>query len=61
MNMLNMKENCDELKAKFCQQYTNLTEEDLQCSDGKRDEMLENLQQKIGKTREELNEIIYKL
>ena len=62
MYMLNVKENCNELKAKFKQQYTSVTDEDLQCNDGnKKIEMLENLQQKLGQTREEMHKIILKL
>ncbi|MCX6258011.1 MAG: general stress protein CsbD [Bacteroidia bacterium] len=62
MNLLNIKENCKEIKAKFVQQYSNLTEEDLRCDDGKRKEyMLEKLQQKLGKSPEELHDLILKL
>jgi hypothetical protein len=59
--MFNVKENCNKLKIKFSQQYANVSEEDLVCSSGRQEEMLENIQQKIGKTREELHEIIYNL
>jgi hypothetical protein len=59
--MLNIKENCKELKAKFKQQYTNVTYENLWCNDGRKEEMLEKLQQKLEKTGEELHEIILKL
>jgi uncharacterized protein YjbJ (UPF0337 family) len=61
MYTLNIKENCKELKAKFKQQYTSVTEEDLRCNDGRKEEMLEKLQQKLGKTGNELHEIILKL
>jgi len=61
MYMLNIKENCNELKAKFKQQYSIVTDEDLHCSNGRKEEMLERLQQKLGKTGEELHEIILKL
>ncbi len=61
MYMLNIKENCKELKAKFKQEYTNVTEEDLRCNNGRKEEMLEKLQQKLGKTGKELHEIILKL
>ena len=59
--MLNIKENCNALKAKFQQQYTGLTDEDLRCSDGKPGEMLDRLEQKLGKTRDELHQIILNL
>jgi hypothetical protein len=61
MYMPTIKENCIELKAKFKQQYTNVTDEDLQCNDNRKNEMMEKLQQKLGKSREELHEIILKL
>jgi uncharacterized protein YjbJ (UPF0337 family) len=61
MYTFNIKENCKELKAKLKQQYTNITDDDLQCDDGRKEEMLEKLQQKLGKTREEVHEIIFKL
>jgi len=59
--MFNVKENCNALKAKFQQQYTSVTDEDLKCNDGKPGEMLIKLQQKLGKSREELHKIITNL
>jgi len=59
--MLNIKANCKEIKTKFRQQYTNVTEEDLECYDGQKNIMLEKLQQKLGKTNEDLNDIILDL
>jgi len=56
-----IKENCKELKVKFKQQYICVTEEDLDCKDGRKEEMLERLQQKLEKTPEELYEIILSL
>ncbi len=59
--MFNIKENCNALKAKLQQQYTGVTEEDLRCDDGKPGEMLKKLQEKLGKTGEELHQIITNL
>jgi hypothetical protein len=59
--MLNIKENCNKLKARLKQQYTSVTDNDLQCNNNTKGEMLERLQQKLGKTSEELYEIILKL
>jgi len=59
--MINLKENCKELKAKFQQQYTSVTEEDLSCNDGGPGEMVERLQQRLEKTSEELHQIISNL
>jgi hypothetical protein len=53
--------NCKELKSKFIKKYTNLTEEDLECSNGRQQEMLDNIKQKLGKTTGELREIILQL
>ena len=58
----NIKENCREIKAKFQQQYPNVTQEDLECHNGsKKDDMLTNLQQRIQVNQDELREIIIKL
>jgi hypothetical protein len=61
MYKLNLNENCARLKTKLIQQYTNVTEDDLNCSNGRKEEMIENLKTKLGKTASELNEIILKL
>jgi hypothetical protein len=58
MNTFNFKENCKELKTKFREHHTNITEEDLECNDGRKNIMLEKLQQKLEKTNEDLNDII---
>ena len=61
MNIINIKENCKELKVKFKEHFNEVTEEDLWCNNGSKDEMLERVQQKLGKTSEELYEIILNL
>ncbi len=43
-----------QLKAKF----STLTDSDLRYEDGKKDEMMQKLQTKVGKTKEELDSII---
>jgi hypothetical protein len=48
-------------KAKLKLRFTHLHEEDFQYDYGKRDVMLESLQKKLGKSREELNEILLRL
>lgn len=50
----NWTEQKDKLKAKF----STLTDEDLDYEEGKRDEMIERVHIKLGKTREELIAII---
>lgn len=45
-------------KAKLKQKFTVLSQNDLFFAEGKKDEMLERLQIKLGKTKEELQQII---
>jgi hypothetical protein len=60
--MFNIKENCFDLKARLIQKYPDISEEDLRCSNGDaKKEMIERMQQKLGKTDKELQEIILKL
>ena len=54
MSNLNLKGSWNELKGKLKQQYGNLTDDDLTYNEGKDDELLGNLQRKLGKTKEEL-------
>ena len=51
----------NDLKGKVKQEYANLTDDDLTYEDGKDDEMLGKLQQKTGKTKEEVISWIEKL
>jgi uncharacterized protein YjbJ (UPF0337 family) len=54
MDKLEIKGNWNELKGKIKQKYADLTDDDLKYEDGKDDELLGRLQQKIGKGRDEL-------
>jgi uncharacterized protein YjbJ (UPF0337 family) len=54
MDKLEIKGNWNILKGKFKQKYSNLTDDDLQYTEGKEDELLGRLQKKTGKTRDEL-------
>jgi uncharacterized protein YjbJ (UPF0337 family) len=55
---LNLKGNWNELKGKFKQKYGQLTDDDLTFAEGKEDEWLGRLQQKLGRSKEDLrNEI----
>ena len=49
-----IKGNWNELKGKLKQQYASLTDDDLLYVEGKEDELIGKLQQKLGKTREEI-------
>jgi uncharacterized protein YjbJ (UPF0337 family) len=53
-----IKGNWSEQKSKLKEKFSNLTDADLRYEDGKKDEMLSNLQVKLGKTKEELTAII---
>jgi hypothetical protein len=59
--MLKINENCNELKAKFKQKYNHISNEDLQYNYGNKNIMLEKLQQKLGITGEDLQDIILDL
>lgn len=61
MNNLVIKGNWNELKGKLKQQFANLTDDDLLYQEGKEDELLGKLQTKLGKTKEEIHELISKL
>lgn len=51
---LKFKGNWNELKGKIKQKYANLTDNDLLYEEGKEEELLGRLQQKTGKTKQEL-------
>lgn len=62
--MKNKKEvqgNWNEHKGKLKQKFAILTDNDLLFEEGKEDEMLGKLQIKLGKTKEELHNIIESL
>ncbi|MET3501391.1 uncharacterized protein YjbJ (UPF0337 family) [Mucilaginibacter sp. SG538B] len=54
MDKLEIKGGWNELKGKIKQAYGDLTDDDLAWQEGKDDETLGKLQQKTGKTRDEL-------
>jgi uncharacterized protein YjbJ (UPF0337 family) len=57
-NLTQLKGNWNETKGKLKQQFAMLTDDDLLLVEGKQDEMLGRLQAKLGKTKEELHELI---
>jgi uncharacterized protein YjbJ (UPF0337 family) len=61
MNKLQIKGSWNELKGKLKQQYGNLTDDDLVFSEGKEDELLGRLQKKLGKSKDEIRQMIEKL
>jgi uncharacterized protein YjbJ (UPF0337 family) len=54
MNGQTIKGNWNELKGKLKQKYADLTDDDLMYAEGKEDELYGRLQQKLGKTKEEI-------
>ncbi|WPU93751.1 CsbD family protein [Mucilaginibacter sabulilitoris] len=54
MDRLELKGSWNELKGKMKQAYGDLTDDDLIREEGKDDELLGKLQQKTGKSRDEL-------
>jgi len=57
MNSTEVKGNWNELKGKLKQKFAVLTDNDLMFDEGRREEMIGNLQIKLGKTKEELHKI----
>ena len=54
VNKLQIKGNWNEIKGKLKQKYGQLTDDDLTFAEGKEDELLGRLQQRLGKTNEEI-------
>jgi uncharacterized protein YjbJ (UPF0337 family) len=54
MTNLQLKGSWNKVKGKLKQKYGQLTDDDLKFAEGKDDELLGRLQQKLGKTKEEL-------
>jgi uncharacterized protein YjbJ (UPF0337 family) len=61
MNTFILKGNWNEIAGKLKQQYANLTDDDLLFKEGKEEELLGRLQQKLGTTKEELRKLIAKI
>ncbi|MFD0991507.1 CsbD family protein [Mariniflexile jejuense] len=58
MNTTQIKGNWNELKGKLKQKYASLTDDDLLLAEGKQDELVGRLQEKLGKTKDEVHKII---
>jgi uncharacterized protein YjbJ (UPF0337 family) len=54
MDKLELQGDWNLIKGKIKQAYANLTDDDLKYEDGKDDELLGRLQEKLGKGRDEL-------
>ncbi|MFO8147989.1 MAG: CsbD family protein [Bacteroidota bacterium] len=60
MNSDQLEGKWKQIKGDFKQKYGELTDDDVTYSEGKFDEMMGNLQEKTGKTKEELQSEIEK-
>jgi uncharacterized protein YjbJ (UPF0337 family) len=58
MNKLQVKGAWNEVKGKMKQKYAKLTDDDLTFVEGKEDELLGRLQQRLGKTKAEIQKEI---
>lgn len=57
-NITELKGNWNEQKGKLKQKFAVLTDNDLMFVEGKKEEMMGKLQKKLGKTKEQLHDII---
>ena len=60
-NSTESKVSWSETKKKLKKKFAMLTDKDVLLIDGKRDEMLERIQLKLGKTKEEIQKLIAEL
>ena len=60
-NLKEIENDWNETKAKLKQKFAKLTNNDLMLLDGKKDEIIARLQLKLGKTKEEIQNIISSL
>ncbi len=60
MNEDQFKGKWNQVKGKMKQTYADLTDDDLKYAEGKSDELLGRLQEKTGKTKEQLKDQIDK-
>jgi len=60
MTTLQIKGNWNEIKGKLKQKYGQLTDNDLTFAEGKEEELLGRLQQRLGKKKDEIRREIEK-
>ena len=61
MNKLELTGRWNEVKGKLKQRFSELTDDDLTFVEGKEDELLGRLQQRLGRSRDELRKVIEEL
>ena len=60
-NSKEIKGDWNEFKGKLKQKYADLTDDDLLYEEGKEDEFYGRIQQKVGKTKDEVKKMIAEL
>ena len=58
MDKLEYKGTWNEVKGRMKKSYASLTDDDLTYTEGQEDQMLGKIQQKLGKTRDEVIDMI---
>jgi uncharacterized protein YjbJ (UPF0337 family) len=58
MNKLQFKGSWNEMKGKLKQKYAQLTDDDLTYTEGKDDEFIGKLQKKLGRSAEEVRQML---
>ena len=58
MNKLQFKGSWNEMKGKLKQKYAQLTDDDLKYAEGQDEELIGRLQKKLGKSAEEVRQIL---
>ncbi len=53
-----MKGNWNQIKGRLKQEYGNLTDDDLTYQEGREDELFGRLQEKLGKTKDDVKRMI---
>ena len=61
MNTLELKGRWNEVKGKLKQKYGDLTDDDLTYAEGKDDELYGRLQKRLGKSKDEVKQMIDEL
>lgn len=58
MNDLELKGNWNEMKGKLKEEYAVLTDNDLAYEEGQEDQLVGKLQEKLGKSKKEVKDIL---
>ncbi len=58
MKDLKIKGNWNKVKGKLKEKYGELTDDDLQYSEGRQNQLIGRLQKRLGKSKEEVRKII---